>query len=112
MPAAARKIALTDRSLKAMKPAPTGKRLTVWDGIQPNLAVRVTDKGRRSFVVVRRRSGEASPTWATLGEYPTLGLADARKAAREALAALSEGKAPREVKAEKRRAAEQEARER
>lgn len=112
MPAAARKIALTDRSLKAMKPAPAGKRDTVWDGIQPNLAVRVTDRGRRTFVVVRRRAGDAQPTWATLGEYPTLGLAEARKAAREALASLAEGKVLREVKVEKRRAAEEAARQR
>ena len=107
MPAAARKVALTDRSLKAMRPAPAGKRVTVWDGIQPNLAVRVTDKGRRSFVVVRRRPGDAQPTWATLGEYPTLGLAEARKAAREALSSLAEGKVPRQAREEKRRAAEE-----
>jgi integrase len=107
MPAAARKVALTDRSLKALKPAPAGKRSVVWDGIQPNLAVRVSDKGRRSFVVVRRRPGEAQPTWATLGEYPTLGLAEARKAAREALAELAEGRDPRQAKEEKRRAAEE-----
>jgi integrase len=107
MPAAARKIALTDKSLKALKPAPAGKRATVWDGIQPNLAVRVTDKGRRSFVVVRRRSGEAQPTWTVLGHYPTLGLGDARKAAREALAELAEGKDPRRAKEEKRRVAEE-----
>jgi hypothetical protein len=104
MPAAARKIALTDRSLQALKP---GKRAMVWDGIQPNLAVRITDKGRRSFVVVRRRPGQAQPTWTTLGQYPTMSLADARKAAREALAQLAEGKDPRQAREEKRRADEE-----
>jgi len=103
MPAAARKVALTDRSLKALKPAPFGKRLMVWDGIQPNLAVRVTDKGRRSFVVVARLPGAPQPTWTVLGQYPTVSLADARKAAREALGALAEGKRPSEVLEQKRR---------
>src|SRR6516225_1005006 len=101
---AARKIAVTDRSLKALKPAPKGKRAVVWDGIQPNLGVRVTDKGRKSFVVVRRRAGETRPTWVTLGEYPTLSLAEARKAARETLSALIAGDDPAELAETKRRA--------
>jgi integrase len=104
MPGPKTKVALTDRSLKALKPAPAGGRLTVWDAIQPNLAVRVTDKGRRSFVVVRRRAGETSPRWVTLGEFPTLGLADARRAARETLSALVAGDDPAELAEAKRRA--------
>ena len=32
---AARKIALTDHSLKALKRAPKGKRETVWDALIP-----------------------------------------------------------------------------
>jgi integrase len=108
MPGPKRKVALTDRSLKALKPAPAGKRDTVWDAIQPNLGVRVTDRGRRSFVVVRRRAGEARPTWVTLGEYPTLGLAEARKTARETLGALIAGDDPA-VLAEAKRCEEEEA---
>lgn len=105
MPTAARKINLTDRSLLALKPAIAGKRAMVWDGIQPNLAVRVTDKGRRSFVVVRRLPGAAKPTWTVLGQYPTISLANARRAAREALGAMAEGKHPSELREQKRRAA-------
>jgi integrase len=67
----------------------------------------VTDQGRRSFVVVRRALGAASPTWTVLGQYPSLNLADARKAAREVLAELAQGKDMRTVKEEKRRAAAQ-----
>jgi integrase len=106
MPRATRKIVLTDRSLRALKPAPLGKRVTVWDGVQPNLAVRVTDKGRRSFIVVRRALGAVSPTWSVLGQYPTMSLADARKAAREVLAVLAQGKDLRTVREEKRSAAQ------
>jgi integrase len=111
MPVAARKVALKDSSLKALKPAPAGKRTTVWDALMPNLAVRVTDKGKRSFYVVKRRAGDSSPTWNLLGAYPVMTLAEARTAAREALNALIEGKHPKRLAEEKRKAAEATARE-
>src|ERR1700730_15459593 len=107
MPTAARKVVLTDRALKALKAAPSGKREMVWDGLQPNLAVRVTDKGRRSFVVIRRRAGHPQPTWTVVGTYPTLSLSDAREAARAALAVLTAGKHPNEAKEARRRADEE-----
>lgn len=106
MPAAVRKVALTDRSLKALKPAPGGKRTTVWDAMMPGLAVRVTDKGRLSFVAVRRRPGQAQPTWNTLGEYPAMSLAEARRVARDALGDLAAGKDPRQAKKAQRLEAE------
>ena len=34
---------LTDRALKALKPARAGKRYIIWDAQQPHLGVRVTD---------------------------------------------------------------------
>jgi integrase len=102
MPAAARKIALTDRSLKALRPAPDGRRITVWDALMPGMAVLVSGKGKRSFYAVKRRAGAASPTWTLLGRYPVVTLAEARAKAREALAALAEGHDP----AERRREAE------
>ncbi len=89
-----RKVGLTDRSLLALKPAPVGKRVTVWDAQLPGMAVRVTDKGKRTFYAVRRRAGETSPTWALLGAYPVMKLGEAREAARAALGALVEGKDP------------------
>ena len=110
MPAAARKIAMTDRTLKALKAAPAGKRATVWDAIMPGLAVRVTDKGKRSFVVVRRLPGAAQPTWATIGEYPLLTLAEAREKARQALGALAGGEHPKAQEAARRRAEQEAAR--
>src|SRR5271167_4924995 len=94
MPAAARKVNLTDRSLQAMKPAPDGARATVWDALMPGLAVRVSGKGKRSFYVVKRKAGETQPTWTMIGTYPVMTLAGARAAAREALTALAEGEAP------------------
>jgi integrase len=111
MPAAARKIILKDSSIKALKPAPSGRRDTVWDALMPNLAVRITDKGKRSFYVVKRRAGDVSPTWHLLGAYPVMGLGQAREAAREVLTALMAGQHPKRLAEEKRQAIEAKARE-
>jgi integrase len=105
MPAAARKVALTDRSLKALRPAPDGRRGTVWDALMPGMAVLVSGKGKRSFYAVKRRAGAASPTWVLLGAYPVTTLAEARAKARETLTALAEGHDPASL-AEGRREAE------
>src|SRR3982074_2857172 len=110
MPAAARKEALTDRSLKALKPSPAG-RFTVWDALMPGMAVRVSAKGKRSFYAVKRRTGDPLPTWARLGVYPVMTLAEAREAARQALSTLIAGQHPKTVAQENRRAAEAHARE-
>jgi hypothetical protein len=67
-----KKIVLTDRFLTNMKPAPRGKREMVWDAVQPHLGVRITDKGQRSFVVVKRQAGDARPTRHFLGTYPAI----------------------------------------
>jgi integrase len=107
-----RKVALTDRSLKALKPAPAGRRAVVWDALMPGLAVRVTDKGKRSFYAVKRRVGHPQPTWVLLGAYPVTTLAEARAAAREALGALMAGDDPAALAEAKRRAAEEAERQR
>jgi hypothetical protein len=104
MPAAARKIALTDRTLKSLKPTPAGKRVTIWD-LEPGLAVQVGAKGRPTFFAVRRRLKDATqPTWRKLGEYPTMGLADAREAVRAAVAAMKDGNDPKALATAKRKA--------
>jgi integrase len=105
MPGAARKIALTDRSLKALKPSPAG-RYTVWDALMPGMAVRVSALGKRSFYAVRRRAGAEHPTWALLGAYPIISLSEAREAAREAQRALIAGEHPRLIAEQKRQAVE------
>jgi hypothetical protein len=45
---------LTDRTLKALKPAPTGTRYERWDAHTPGLGVRVTENGTKTFVLVAR----------------------------------------------------------
>jgi integrase len=105
MPAALRRINLTDRSLKALRPSPTGGHPIVWDALMPGMAVRIGKKGKLSFYAVRRRLEAKQPTWVLLGHYPVVSLAEARAKAREALAALAEGHDPASL-AERRREAE------
>ena len=105
MPAAARKIALTDRSLQSLKP--TGERSVIWDALLPGHAVRLSARGKRSFYAVKRRPGQPQPTWVLLGAYPELSLADSRAKAREMLGALAEGLEPEALAVAKRRAKEE-----
>ena len=98
-----RRATLTDRAIEALKPAPAGKRYIVWDLLMPGLGVRVTDRGTRSFVVVKRRPGAVHPETIVLGKYPAMSLAQARKKSRAILEIISDGKRPSEVKAEVRR---------
>ena len=87
---------LTDIAIRKAKSAPAGKRYHLWDATVPGLALRVTDKGHKSFVVVARVNGK----WArqTLGEYSAdaLPLAKAREEALDKLAAMRRGVDPRE----------------
>jgi len=106
MPAPAHKVALTDRSLKALKPAAPGRRDTIWDSLMPGLAVRVSPFGRVSFYVVKRQAGRQQPSWVCLGHYPPMTLAEARNAARDALLALMDGRHPVSLAAQRRRALE------
>ena len=80
--------------LDAVDPAPAGKRVVWWDVREPGLGVRVTDKGVVSFFVLKRIAGSKTPTRITLGRYPTLGLADARRAAAGKLEVIERGKGP------------------
>lgn len=70
---------LTDLAIKKL-PFSTNGQVTFWDELTPNFGVRCSSKSK-SFVVVlgeqRRRK--------TLGRYPELSLADARKQAKHFL---------------------------
>jgi len=60
--------------------------------------VRVTDKGTKSFYVIRRPAGERKLVNHPLGTYPTVTLADARRAAPDVLATLARGERPGDAK--------------
>ena len=87
--------ALTEKQIAHAKAAPSGKRAMLWDAITPSLALRITDKGHKSFVIQRRVNGRMVKL--TLGEYPALKLVDAREKAREALSEMTRGIDPRQT---------------
>ena len=71
---------LTDRTLKALKPA--SARYDVMDTDVPGFGVRVTEKGQRTFILIARYPGSSNPTRRAIGEYPAMSLEKARERAR------------------------------
>ena len=82
---------LTVRLIDSIKPPLTG-RIEYWDAGTPGFGLRVTQSGRKSWVVLYRHQGR--PRRLTLGPYPALPLADARDQARDSLRAVAKGKDP------------------
>jgi integrase len=82
-------VKLTDAKIAGLKPAERGQ-IEIIDKTVPGLRVRIGKSGKPSFIVRRRVGGKIKVV--TLGQYPMMGLADARKAARTALSDLESGK--------------------
>jgi integrase len=95
---------LTDRTLKALKPAPAGTRYERWDAHTPGLGVRVTENGTKTFVLVARYPGSGNPTRRALGEYGALTLEDARTKARKWRELIQQGKDPGDEEERQRQA--------
>jgi integrase len=103
---------LTDKFLQALKPAPAGERLTVWDASVQGFGIRYSDKAKDGkaanivFIAMRRRKGASTPTRVTIGRYhPTLlSLKDARAKAGEIVEALEAGRDLRREAQQARRA--------
>ena len=98
----AKRAVFTDRYLKSLKPAETGKRIVHWDAAKPSFGCRITDHGVISFFVMRRMHGKPQPIRVVLGRYPDVSLAQARMLATEALGDLVSGVHPKERKREQR----------
>jgi integrase len=101
---------LTDRTLKSLahKPAEKGKTRDVMDTVVTGFGVRVSETGRRTFILVARYPGSKNPTRRALGEYGELTLDKARAKARHWLELIGRSIDPAE---ERQRAAEQRKRE-
>jgi integrase len=98
------KKALKDRTIKALKAAKPGQRYDIMDAVTPGLGVRVTDKGKRTFVLVARYPGSPNPTRRALGQYGEIGLAKAREKAWRWLELIGEGKDPADEEDRQRQA--------
>ncbi len=99
----------TDQMVERLRP-PTSGRIELGDEMCPGLLLRVTERGVRSFSVIYKVVGEGGVSATgrllkgkqrriTLGQWPALQLREARKRAREIVAAALEG---RDVRDEQR----------
>jgi integrase len=83
---------LTDRFIGSRKAALPGKRDEYQDSIVPGLALRVTDRGHKSFVLIARYpSHPRNPTRRALGNCGALSLDSARTKARRWLELIGKG---------------------
>jgi integrase len=90
---------LTDKIVQHFPKAPEGTRTETKDSLTPGLTLRVTDKGTKTWTVRYRRAGGADgkrgkSQQMTLGVYPILSLADARKLAAEKITIADTGADP------------------
>lgn len=94
-------MALTDRRLKSLKAASKGKHYDEWDTTVPGLGVRVSDTGRKTFVLMKRLQKGGSPVRRAIGAYGAITLADARATAQEWIKLIAAGKDPAQERARK-----------
>ena len=91
---------LTDPGISKITKARTGKRTEKFDAGAPGLALRITDKGVKSWSVYYRLDGKHKRL--TIGAWPEIGVAKARDQAREIKSQVKAGIDPKEAgKAEK-----------
>src|SRR5262245_66465575 len=95
------KVALTDRAIKAARPA--GKAYDMHDAVVPGMAFSVLPSGFKRFVLIARFPGSSNPTRRALGQYGELTLEAARNKARKWLELIARGIDPaQEVERERR----------
>ncbi|MBG6154773.1 integrase [Labrenzia sp. EL_159] len=87
--------ALTETYLRHLK-SPTS-RTDIYDAVQRGLGLRIAPTGTKTWFVMRRIDGRMKRV--TLGRYPEIGLADARKQAVDVLARISMGAPPMAISA-------------
>ena len=94
---------LTDRFIRSRKPASAGKRDDYHDAIVPGMALRVTDTGHKSFVLITRfPSHPLHPTRRALGDDGKITLDQAREKARAWLVLIEKGIDPAAQEARER----------
>lgn len=100
------RVTFTDKFVKAEARVPASGRVDYHDALVPGLALRVSSKGHKSFVLVARYPNKPKhPTRRALGEYGEISLETARERARLWLQLIGKGIDPRI--AEARRKAEE-----
>jgi hypothetical protein len=77
-----KRINLTTKAVENLK-IPDAGRYEVWDAAIPNLGLRISERRLKTWMMVYRVNGKQRRQ--NLGRYPTMGLADARRAAQDIL---------------------------
>jgi integrase len=85
------RIRLTIRTLNALKGSPS-RQVDYWDKSFPRFGVRVSPQGRKTWMILYRYNRRLRRL--TLGTYPPTPLEQARKAAREELNKVRDGRDP------------------
>jgi integrase len=110
---------LTDRFLRALPPAPRGKRPEVFDTRVPGFGIRISDTvdadparrgkaGRIAFMLYARFKSGAAPERRTIGTYGAITLEEARHTAGEWRSLIAKGIDPAVIEAEAREKADRE----
>ena len=99
---------LTEKFITSPKRVPAkGQRVEYRDALVPGLALRVTDKGHRSFVLIGRFPlNPKNPTRRLLAEYGEQTLEQAREQSRQWLALIKRGIDPKVEQARERAASQ------
>lgn len=90
------KINFTKKALEDFPTPPKGKRIYYYDTKIRGLALSVTDKGSKTFVVYRKINGK--PERFTLGKFPDLSIENARNMAEGVNSQIAQGKNPNDSK--------------
>jgi integrase len=96
--------ALTDALIRSLRPPATG-RLEAADLRATGLSFRITSNGARSFCFRFRDPRSGKPSRATIGEYPTVSLGEARERAEAMRRQVAAGENPVERKRREREVA-------
>lgn len=86
---------LTDKAVETLSRPKQGRR-DKYDSLAPGLHVRVSERGRKQWCLVGRMAGEARQRRYHLGEFPHMGVEEARLAAQAYRAKLRAGIDPRD----------------
>jgi integrase len=94
----AKRVVLTDKLVKSCKPPKVaGERKVIYDALVPGFALRVTDKGHKSYVLAARYpANPKSPTRRALGDADVASLAKAREEALRWIALIKRKVDPRD----------------
>ena len=103
-----KRLQMTDAAVKKLKAPADAPRCEYWDTTTKGLGLRVSRTGARSWVMIVRslKAGEWTQQRVTLGTYPAVSLADARKAAVEARTRAEQGQDPADGTKAQRKALE------